>query len=79
MTVLEFEKLLNGYKIRTKESDAKTAFFTTMMTNVHIAKSSQRIKVKDIMRSLHPPTREERQRDDEVFMKEWIEQGGEID
>ena len=79
MTILEFEKLVEGYELRTRERDAKMAFFSTMMTNIHIPKESDRIKVSDIMKVLYPPTAEDKEREEELFICEWEQEGGEID
>lgn len=79
LTILEFEKLVEGYELRMRERDAKTAFFSTMMTNIHIPKESDRIKVSDVMKVLYPPTPEDKEREEELFIREWQEEGGEID
>lgn len=79
MTILEFEKLVEGYELRMRERDAKTAFFSTMMTNIHIPKESNRIKVSDVMKVLYPPTAEDKEKEEELFIQEWKAEGGEID
>lgn len=70
--------MCDGYEMRTKEMDARLAYFFTMNTNVHLA-AKHRIKVGDVMKSLHPKTKAQRRLEEEAFMREWKaeqEQGG---
>lgn len=78
MTPREFELMVKGYNHRMIAEDARTAYFVALNTNVHIPKSSQRIQVKDIMKALHPPTKEMRIKEEREFLKEWNEQAKEM-
>ena len=48
--------MVQGYDLRTRIEDARTAYMTSLIVNVQLDKKNQ-IKVKDIMKDLHPPTR----------------------
>jgi len=70
LDVMELEKLERGFNDREKYRDQKAAFLTTILANVHLKKG---IDVKDLMRSLHPPTKVEKIKQDIVFKREWKE------
>lgn len=82
LTVREFDLLCKGYEMRARDRDMRLAYFFTMATNVHIAKESQRISVRDVMKQLHPASKVERLREEIEFEKEWqqaLEEGGKAD
>ena len=74
LTPMEFEKMVQGYDLRTRIEDARTAYMTSLIVNVQLDKKNQ-IKVKDIMKDLHPPTRLDRKKEEMEFMREWLEEG----
>ena len=65
--------MVQGYDLRTRIEDARTAYMTSLIVNVQ-----NQIKVKDIMKDLHPPTRLDRKKEEMEFMREWLEEGGEL-
>lgn len=77
LTPMEFEKMVQGYDLRARIEDARTAYMTSLIVNVQLDKKNQ-IKVKDIMKDLHPPTRLDRKKEEMEFMREWLEEGGEL-
>ena len=77
LTPMEFEKMVQGYDLRTRIEDARTAYMTSLIVNVQLDKKNQ-IKVKDIMKDLPPPTRLDRKKEEMEFMREWLEEGGEL-
>ncbi len=81
LTPREFELMCKGYEARMRDLDVRLGYFFTMATNVHL-KASQHIKVKDVMKDLHPPTELDRIREEAKFKREWEEaltKGGEDD
>lgn len=75
LTPLEFEKMVKGYELKSRIEDSRKAFFVTLITNVQLRKQDH-IKVKDIMKQLHPPTKYERRKEEIEFLREWEAQGG---
>ena len=69
--------MVQGYDLRTRIEDARAAYMTSLIVNVQLDKKNQ-IKVKDIMKDLHPPKRLDRKKEEMEFMREWLEEGGEL-
>lgn len=60
-----------------RAEDAKRSLFTAYMVNVHLKKKNQ-VRVKDIMKQLWPPTMAQRRKEEIAFMREFMEEGGEV-
>ena len=75
--VYEIEPYVEGYELRMEIEDRRQAYFTCIMTNVHIA-GNKRLKVEDIMKQLHPMTLAQRKTEEKLFMEEFRQAGGEI-
>ncbi|MDU3215721.1 MAG: hypothetical protein E6672_07795, partial [Negativicoccus succinicivorans] len=70
LTPREFELMVDGYKTRQKNLDARAALFTCYQVNAQRDKNSQ-IKVADIMQQLWPMTALEREIEAIKFMREF--------
>ena len=77
LSPMEYYKLVEGYELRMEIEDRRQAYFTCIMTNVHIA-GNKRLKVEDIMKQLHPMTLAQRKTEEKLFMEEFRQAGGEI-
>lgn len=70
--------MCKGYRLLQRMRDTKTAYFTGLMTNVHLPKKSQ-LRVSEIVKPLISQTKVERAHEEELFEKEWVAQGGELE
>ena len=69
--------ILQTGELRMEIEDRRQAYFTCIMTNVHIA-GNKRLKGEDIMKQLHPMTLAQRKTEEKLFMEEFRQAGGEI-
>lgn len=77
LSPMEYYKLIEGYELRSEIEDRRKAYFTCIMTNVHIA-GNKRLQVEDIMKQLHPMSVAKRKAEEKLFMEEFRQAGGEL-
>lgn len=77
LSPMEYYKLIEGYELRSEIEDRRQAYFTCVMTNVHIA-GNKRLQVEDIMKQLHPMSVAKRKTEEKLFMEEFRQAGGEL-
>lgn len=78
LSIMDFMHMMEGHELAERVKDVKEAYYACMMTNVHIAKSSSHIKVRDVVETFHPKSKIDRLKEEELFKAEWKAAGGEI-
>lgn len=72
---IEYRKLVQGYERRCKIQDQNRAFWVTNIMNTQLSKAIEPKKFIDI---LYPPTDAQKRQDEADFIREFREEGGEI-
>lgn len=67
---MEFVLMLEGYEKQQKYEHGVMSFFVSILTNVHL-RSKHQISPGELMKVLHPMTKEERILEERKFMEDW--------